>query len=67
VEARRRAARACTQLVEPARLHGIDQLMLGIAQAIMGDAEVELQKRAYFADESAKSAELPNAEEIEAA
>jgi hypothetical protein len=67
VEARRRAARACTQLVEPARLHGIDQLMLGIAQAIMGDAEVDLQKRAYFADESAKSAELPNAEEIEAA
>ena len=66
-EARRRATRACDQLEEPARLHGIDQLMRGIAQSIIGDAEVELQKRNYFAAESQKSAELPNAEEIEAA
>jgi hypothetical protein len=57
-EARRRAARACEQLIEPARLHGVDQMMRGIAQAILGDAEVELQKRAYYAREAEEPAEL---------
>jgi hypothetical protein len=54
-EARRRAARAVSQLVEPARLHGIDQMMRGIAQAILGDAEIELQKRDYLARDTGYS------------
>ena len=54
-EARRRAARAVGQLVEPARLHGIDQMMRGIAQAILGDAEIELQKRDYLSRETGYS------------
>lgn len=66
-EARRRAARASDQLVEPARLHGIDQLMRGIAQSIVGDAEVELQKRDYVARAAEQSAEQPVDDEIEAA
>jgi hypothetical protein len=47
-EAMRRATRARDQLADPSRLHGIDQLMRGMAQAIVGDVEVERQKRAYF-------------------
>lgn len=42
------AMQAMDQLVEPARLHGVDQMMQGIAQSIHGDADIELQKRAYF-------------------
>jgi hypothetical protein len=53
-EARRRAIRARDQLAEPARLHGIDQLMRGLAQAIAGDVDVELQKQAYFAGNPAQ-------------
>jgi hypothetical protein len=64
-EAKRRAARACDQLVEPARLHGVDQMMRGIAQAILGDAEVELQKRAYYAREAEQPAELESSEDGE--
>jgi hypothetical protein len=54
-EAMRRAVRARDQLAEPARLHGIDQLMRGLAQAIAGDVEVELQKQAYFAGNPAQA------------
>jgi hypothetical protein len=66
-DARRRAARASEQLAEPARLHGVDQLMRGIAQAIAGDAEVELQKRAYVAGTALAPTDQPDADEIEAA
>jgi hypothetical protein len=51
----RRAVRARDQLAEPAGLHGIDQLMRGLAQAIAGDVEVELQKQAYFAGNPAQA------------
>jgi len=44
-------------LVEPARLHGIDQLMQGIALSVKGDAETELRKLAYYADSAPKQAE----------
>jgi hypothetical protein len=66
-EARRRAARALNQLIEPARLHGIDQMMRGIAQAILGDAQIELQKRDYLNRESdyAETAELESGLELE--
>jgi hypothetical protein len=66
-EARRRAARAVGQLVEPARLHGVDQMMRGIAQAILGDAEIELQKRDYLNRETGYSdaAELESSLEPE--
>lgn len=50
--ARSLAALAREQLTEPARLHGVDQLMQGIAQAIYSDADVELQKTAYFEAEA---------------
>jgi hypothetical protein len=66
-EARRRAARAVEQLREPARLHGIDQLMRGIAQAILGDAEVEMQKRAYFSGGTGELQSPLSDEDIEAA
>lgn len=46
--ARALAGLAREQLTEPARLHGVDQLMQGIAQSIYSDADVELQKTAYF-------------------
>jgi hypothetical protein len=36
---------AIGQLRNPARLHGVDQLMLGIVRAIEGDVEVEMQRR----------------------
>lgn len=55
-EASRRALRARDQLAEPARLHGIDQLMRGLAQAIVGDVEIERQKLAYFATGSGSAA-----------
>jgi hypothetical protein len=55
-EASRRALRARDQLAEPARLHGIDQLMRGLAQAIVGDVEIERQKLAYFATGSESTA-----------
>ena len=47
VAAQQTAVVAREQLTVPAKLHGVDQLMLGIALAIEGDAELELQKRAY--------------------
>jgi hypothetical protein len=49
-------------LVEPAKLHGIDQLMQGIALAIKGDAETELQKLAYYANKAAPA--KPSATEL---
>ena len=53
VEAVAAAELAHDALVEPAKLHGIDQLMQGIALAIKGDAETELQKLAYYANQPA--------------
>jgi hypothetical protein len=47
-EAAATAERAHDALREPAKLHGIDQLLQGIALAIKGDAETELQKIAYY-------------------
>jgi hypothetical protein len=47
-QAKRVADIARDQLVEPARLHGVDQLMQGIAQSVHGDADIELQKQAYY-------------------
>lgn len=47
-EAAATAERAHEALQEPAKLHGIDQLLQGIALAIKGDAETELQKIAYY-------------------
>jgi hypothetical protein len=68
-ESRRRAARAVGQLVEPARLHGVDQMMRGIAQAILGDAEIELQKREYLGRDTgySEAADLDPADDTEAA
>lgn len=43
------AERAALALAEPARLHGVDQLMRGHAEAVAGDARVELQRLAYDA------------------
>jgi hypothetical protein len=47
------------QLAEPARLHGVDQMMQGIAQSILGDADVELQKAAYYETSAAKPVIAP--------
>ena len=41
---------ATLALAEPAMLHGVDQLMRGHAQAIAGDADVELRRLAYDAE-----------------
>ena len=43
------AERAALALAEPAKLHGVDQLMRGHAQAVASDAAVELQRLAYDA------------------
>lgn len=50
--AKRLAEGAASALVEPAKLHGVDQLMRGHAQAIAGDADVELQRLAYHAGDA---------------
>jgi hypothetical protein len=41
-------------LKDPAKLHGIDQLMQGLALAVKEDAETELQKVAYYATKAAE-------------
>ena len=43
---------ATRALAEPAKLHGVDQLMLGHAQAVAGDADVQLQRIAYHASDA---------------
>jgi hypothetical protein len=53
VEAVAAAELAHGALVEPAKLHGIDQLMQGIALAVKEDGETELQKLAYYANRPA--------------
>lgn len=50
-----RAEKAVARLTEPAKLHGIDQLLRGIAQAVAADADVERQRLAY-AVETAEAA-----------
>ena len=50
--ARSLAEGATLALAEPAKLHGVDQLMRGHAQAVAGDAEVELRRLAYDAAET---------------
>ncbi len=47
------AEAATAALTEPAKLHGVDQLMRGHAQAVAGDADVALQRLAYVAAEEA--------------
>lgn len=46
-KAKAQAEAVRASLIEPARLHGVDQMMQGIAQSIYGDADIELQKQAY--------------------
>jgi len=50
IEAAKSLAEGATRaLAEPAKVHGVDQLMRGHAQAVAGDANVELQQLAYDA------------------